>query len=72
MPHSAGKRLPRRFGFEFNGMRLHEYYFENLGGNGVLDKSGKLPPMNLRSVSLYTVEVFMATVVRLTSRSFPS
>ena len=34
--------LKRRTGFEFNGMRLHEYYFENLGGNGVLDKSGKL------------------------------
>ena len=29
-------------GFEFNGMRLHEYYFENLGGKGALDKSGKL------------------------------
>ncbi len=27
--------LQRRFGWEFNGMRLHEYYFENLikGGN---------------------------------------
>jgi len=24
--------LKRRFGFEFNGMRLHEYYFENLIG----------------------------------------
>ena len=34
--------LKRRLGFEFNGMRLHEYYFENLGGKGVLDKSGKL------------------------------
>ena len=34
--------LKRRFGFEFNGMRLHEYYFENLGGNGSLDRSGKL------------------------------
>ena len=34
--------LKRRMGFEFNGMRLHEYYFENLGGNGALDKSGKL------------------------------
>ena len=53
-------------------MRLHEYYFENLGGNGVLDKSDKLLPMNLRSVSLSTVEVFMAPVVRLTFRSFPS
>lgn len=26
--------LMRRFGFEFNGMRLHELYFESLGGNG--------------------------------------
>jgi Fe-Mn family superoxide dismutase len=31
--------LKRRFGFEFNGMRLHEYYFENLGGKTPLDKS---------------------------------
>ncbi len=34
--------LKRRFGFEFNGMRLHEYYFENLGGKAPLDKSGAL------------------------------
>ena len=34
--------LKRRFGFEFNGMRLHEYYFENLGGKSSLDKSGTL------------------------------
>jgi Fe-Mn family superoxide dismutase len=34
--------LKRRMGFEFNGMRLHEYYFGNLGGKGALDKSGKL------------------------------
>ncbi|MBM3156684.1 MAG: superoxide dismutase [Chloroflexi bacterium] len=34
--------LKRRFGFEFNGMRLHEYYFENLGGKAALNKSGKL------------------------------
>jgi len=34
--------LKRRFGFEFNGMRLHEYYFENLGGKAPLDKSGVL------------------------------
>jgi len=29
-------------GFEFNGMRLHEYYFGNLGGKEALNKSGKL------------------------------
>lgn len=34
--------LKRRLGWEFNGMRLHEYYFENLGGNGQLNTSGKL------------------------------
>ena len=34
--------LKRRLGFEFNGMRVHEYYFENLGGKEVLDKGGKL------------------------------
>ena len=34
--------LKRRLGFEFNGMRLHEHYFENLGGHGALDKSGRL------------------------------
>ena len=34
--------LKRRLGFEFNGMRLHEYYFENLSGKGALRKSGKL------------------------------
>ena len=34
--------LKRRFGFEFDGMRLHEYYFENLGGKAPLNKSGNL------------------------------
>lgn len=27
--------LKRRFGWEFNGMRLHELYFGNLGGTGM-------------------------------------
>lgn len=34
--------LKRRLGWEFNGMRLHEYYFENLGGKTGINKSGKL------------------------------
>jgi Fe-Mn family superoxide dismutase len=34
--------LKRRLGWEFNGMRLHEYYFENLGGKSGIDKGGKL------------------------------
>jgi Fe-Mn family superoxide dismutase len=34
--------VKRRLGWEFNGMRLHEYYFENLGGRDPLDKYGPL------------------------------
>ena len=34
--------LRRRLGWEFNGMRLHEFYFENLGGKGPINKDGKL------------------------------
>ncbi len=34
--------LKRRMGFEFNGMRLHEYYFGNLGGTRALELAGKL------------------------------
>ena len=34
--------LKRRLGWEFNGMRLHEYYFENLGGKSGIDGKGKL------------------------------
>jgi len=34
--------LKRRLGWEFNGMRLHEYYFENLGGKGGLGPDGAL------------------------------
>jgi superoxide dismutase, Fe-Mn family len=34
--------LKRRLGWEFNGMRLHEYYFENLGGKAGINKDGSL------------------------------
>ena len=34
--------LKRRLGWEFNGMRLHELYFDNLGGKSPLNKNGKL------------------------------
>jgi len=45
--------LKRRLGFEFNGMRLHEYYFGNLGGNGLLDKSGQLASQLAEEFSSY-------------------
>lgn len=38
----AYAELKRRFGWEFDGMRLHEFYFDALGGNGEIDKNGKL------------------------------
>jgi len=34
--------LKRRFGFEFNGMRLHELYFDNLGSQEELDSDSVL------------------------------
>jgi Fe-Mn family superoxide dismutase len=34
--------LKRRLGWEWDGMRLHEYYFENLGGKSPLNPNGKL------------------------------
>jgi len=45
--------LKRRFGWEFNGMRLHEYYFENLGGKTPLDKSGALAKKLAQSFGSY-------------------
>jgi len=43
----------RRLGWEFNGMRLHEYYFENLGGKGGISKSGKLYQKLVESFGSY-------------------
>jgi Fe-Mn family superoxide dismutase len=34
--------LKRRLGWEFNGMRLHEYYFDAMGGDGAVDTSSRL------------------------------
>ncbi len=34
--------VKRRLGWEFNGMRLHELYFDNLGGKSPLGKDSKL------------------------------
>jgi len=34
--------LKRRFGWEFDGMRLHELYFENLGGKNPIDPKSPL------------------------------
>ncbi len=55
--------IKRRFGWEFNGMRLHELYFGNLGGNG--DPS-KAPELTKRVVAQFgsvdaCAKDFMAT-----------
>ncbi len=34
--------LKRRLGWEFDGMRLHELYFENLGGKSAFNKNSEL------------------------------
>jgi Fe-Mn family superoxide dismutase len=38
----AYAEIKRRFGWEFDGMRLHECYFDNLGGKGAVDTSSPL------------------------------
>jgi superoxide dismutase, Fe-Mn family len=38
----AYAEMKRRLGWEFDGMRLHELYFGNLGGNGQLAADGKI------------------------------
>jgi superoxide dismutase, Fe-Mn family len=47
--------LKRRLGWEFNGMRLHEYYFENLGGKTAIDTNGKLAKKLAASFGSYEV-----------------
>ena len=38
----AYAEMKRRFGWEFDGMRLHELYFGNLGGNGQIAPDSKI------------------------------
>ncbi|HLG28657.1 MAG TPA: superoxide dismutase [Candidatus Brocadiales bacterium] len=45
--------LKRRLGWEFNGMRLHELYFENLGGKGGIDKKSTLAKKMTESFGSY-------------------
>ncbi len=45
--------LKRRVGWEFDGMRLHELYFENLGGKTRLAKTGVLGKLMETSFGSY-------------------
>ena len=47
--------LKRRLGWEFNGMRLHELYFENLGGKAQIDKAGQLAKKMTEDFGAYDV-----------------
>ena len=46
----AYSELSRRLGFEFNGMVLHEYYFENLTSGGVVVMSADSQCAVLRTI----------------------
>jgi len=52
-PDYTYQALKRRFGWEFDGMRLHELYFENLGGKTELDKSSALYQLIMRDFGSY-------------------
>jgi Fe-Mn family superoxide dismutase len=46
--------LKRRYGFEFNGMRLHEFYFENLKAGGGSDLPKESTPIGSALASVYS------------------
>ncbi len=52
-PSPQYAELKRRMGWEFNGMRLHEYYFDNLGGKKALSKTGKLTGVLAAQFGMY-------------------
>lgn len=59
--------LKRRLGWEWNGMRLHEYYFENLGGNGQIseeDRIFKVIEQNFRSFDSWLKEFKAMGLIR--------
>jgi hypothetical protein len=45
---SSYQELKRRAGWEWNGMRLHEYYFDNLGASRHLHARGEQPFVDAR------------------------
>lgn len=55
--------LKRRLGFEFNGMVLHEYYFENLKKNGETDPAGNSAFYKTAESSFGSYEIWKADFV---------
>jgi Fe-Mn family superoxide dismutase len=60
--------LKRRYGFEYNGMRLHEYYFGNLkpGGSELKESSaiGKLITETYSSIDVWKNDFFKVGAMR--------
>src|SRR5882724_578057 len=60
----AYSELTRRLGFEFNGMVLHEYYFENLQkGGGTGDPSNTSPIRKAAAASFGSYDIWKADFV---------
>ena len=57
---AAFSELKRRFGFEYNGMVLHEYYFENMQKHGTGDPSTGDAFINAAAESFGSYDVWKA------------
>ncbi|MEQ1603563.1 MAG: Fe-Mn family superoxide dismutase [Pyrinomonadaceae bacterium] len=60
---AAFSELKRRFGFEYNGMVLHEYYFENMQKHGTGDPSTGDQFVNAATESFGDYDVWKADFV---------
>lgn len=60
---AAFSELKRRFGFEYNGMVLHEYYFENMQKHGTGDPSTGDQFINAAAASFGDYDVWKADFV---------
>lgn len=60
---AAFSELKRRFGFEYNGMVLHEYYFENMQKHGTGDPSTGDAFINAATESFGDYDVWKADFV---------
>ncbi len=60
---AAFSELKRRFGFEYNGMVLHEYYFENMQKHGIGDPSTGDQFVNAATDSFGDYDVWKADFV---------
>jgi superoxide dismutase, Fe-Mn family len=55
--------IKRRFGFEYNGMVLHEYYFENMTKNGTGDPNSGTAFRSAAEASFGSYEIWKADFV---------